>query len=113
MVGLRNTSASPDETENITVPTTNPKYAICGKNVGTRAYTRSPADVISGIILAIIFMLKYFEKKVKIRSIDNWVKKFISTSVPRRVQDMPYISWNVTNRMGGRLKIVDMVRYVE
>jgi len=35
------------------------------------------------------------------------------TSVPRRVNEIPYISRNVKKRIGGRLKTEDMERYAK
>ena len=71
--------------EKMTVPITKPMYAILGKNVGIKAYTISPVAVTSGIILTIIFVLKYFKNAVKIRSIPSCVKKLINMSMPRSV----------------------------
>lgn len=47
----------------------------------------------------------------KIRSTMSCVQKFVSTSVPSKVYEMPYASRRVTNRSGGRLKIDDIVKY--
>lgn len=52
----------------------------------------------------VFFILKYFEKKEKIKSIVSWVQKLVKTKVPSRVYDMLYISLNVTNNNGGRVK---------
>ena len=55
-----------------------------------------------GITLTKNFSLKYFEKNESIRSTVSWVQKLISTSVPRRVYETPYISWKVTKSNGGK-----------
>ena len=39
------------------------------------------------------------------------VQKFVSTSVPSRVYEIPYISCSVANSRGGRLKMDDIVKY--
>lgn len=61
--------------------------------------------------MTVLWMLKCLENRVKTISMVNWVQKLISTSVPSSVYDKPYICRNVTNSTGGRLKMVDMVKY--
>jgi hypothetical protein len=100
--GLTSTSARPAATENITVPATSPIYAFSGKNVGIKAYIINPKLVSTGINLTVLCILKILVKKEKIRSIVSCVQKLIKTNVPRRVYDTLYISWNVTNSIGGK-----------
>ena len=70
-MGLSSTSESPADTENITVPATNHKYAESGNNAAPRAYIINPTDVATGIIRTALATLKCFEKNVKTRSVES------------------------------------------
>lgn len=51
-----------------------------------------PSTAMYGIVLIIFGMLNLYEKNEKIRSMPNWVIKFIKTNVPKREYEMPYCS---------------------
>ena len=109
MTGLISTSQSPLAAQATTVPSTKPRYTAFGNSTGASAISTKPAIAMMGVSLTVSGILNLCEKNEKMRSTVSWVKKLISTSVPKSEYEMPYCSWKVKNKSGGRLPITLMV----
>ena len=103
IVGLIKTSANPLDAEKITVPNSNPQYAICGKHKGKSANANKPMTVNTGVHFTVAAILNLCEKKEKIKSTVNCVKKLTSTNAPKSEYEIPYALRNVINNNGERL----------
>ena len=113
ITALRSTSARPDDAEKMIVPTTSPRYAQEGKNVGQRTKMTRPSTLIRGVSFTVRGILNLCEKKLNIRSTISWVEKLKSTKRPRSEKDIPNLLWKVRKSMGGRLPITAIATFIQ
>jgi hypothetical protein len=112
IIGLIKTSASPADAEKTIVPITRPISAVCDDKRGHSEYIRRPKNVMYGIDLTTLGILKRCEKNEKTTSIASCVRKFIRTRNPKNENDRLYSVLKIRKRSGGIFPTIDMERLI-